>query len=164
MENQSGRRFNDVSLQCGEALRVPRSSRGACFEDFDNDGDVDVVMLNSREAPTLLENRSPTSHGWVEVELVGRTANRDGVGARVWVHAGNRVQVAEVLSGRGYQSHFGSRLHFGLGTLRRVDRIEVRWIGGGRDVIRDIPAAQIIQIHEGGRSFLRPRPAASSRS
>jgi hypothetical protein len=63
--------------------------------------------------------------------------------------------VTEVLSGRGYQSHFGSRLHFGLGQARHIDRIEIRWIGGGRDEIRDIPAQQIIQIHEGGRLYSR---------
>jgi hypothetical protein len=151
LENQNGRRFIDVSKECGLGVVGQHSGRGACFEDFDNDGDVDVVVLNSRELPTLLENRSQSSHGWIEIELVGRNTNRDGVGARVWVKAGNRVQIAEVLSGRSYQSHFGSRLHFGLADRRHIDQIEVRWIGGGRDTIRDIPAGQVIQIHEGGQ-------------
>ena len=153
LENHGGRRFSDVSTECGLGTKGQHSGRGACFEDFDNDGDVDAVVLNSRELPTLLENRRQNAHAWIEIELVGRKTNRDGVGARVWVEAGNRVQVAEVLSGRGYQSHFGTRLHFGLAERQRIDRIEVRWIGGGRDLIRDIPAGQIVQIHEGGRLY-----------
>lgn len=155
LENQKGRRFVDVSQACGIGPRAEHSGRGACFEDFDNDGDVDVVVLNSRELPTLLENRSQTASGWIEIELVGRKTNRDGVGARVRVKSGGRVQVAEVHSGRGYQSHFGSRLHFGLADRRHVEQIEIRWIGGGRDVIRDLAACQIVQIHEGGRQYTR---------
>ncbi len=153
LENKSGRRFVDVSQECGAASRAEHSGRGACFEDFDNDGDIDVVVLNSRELPTLLENQSQTAHGWIEIELVGRNTNRDGVGARVQVTSGDRNQVAVALSGRGYQSHFGSRLHFGLADRRHIDRIEVRWIGGGRDVFRDIPAQQLIQLQEGGRLY-----------
>jgi enediyne biosynthesis protein E4 len=155
LENQKGRRFVDVSQACGIGPRAEHSGRGACFEDFDNDGDVDVVVLNSRELPTLLENRSQAVHGWIEIELVGRKTNRDGVGARVRVKSGGRVQVAEVHSGRGYQSHFGSRLHFGLADQRHVEQVEIRWIGGGRDVIRDLAAGQIVQIHEGGRQYSR---------
>jgi hypothetical protein len=154
LENHDGRRFVDVSRESGVGVRVEYSARGACFEDFDNDGDVDVVVLNSRSLPLLLENRSPP-RGWIEIELVGRKSNRDGVGARVAVTSGNRKQIAEVHSGRGYQSHFGTRLHFGLAERSRVDQIEVRWIGGGRDAIRDVAGGQIVQLHEGGRSFAR---------
>jgi hypothetical protein len=77
------------------------------------------------------------------------TTNRDAVGARVSVVTGDLTQIAEVHSGRGYQSHFGSRLHFGLCNRKRVDRIEVRWIGGGVDVFEDIPADRLITIIEG---------------
>jgi hypothetical protein len=155
LENVSGRRFVDVSAACGLPAKGQHSGRGACFEDFDGDGDVDVIVLNSRELPTLLENSSQPGQGWIAIDLVGRKTNRDGVGARVTVKAGSRVQVAEVLSGRGYQSHFGSRLHFGLGGERHIDQIEVRWIGGGRDVVRDVPAGQVVQIHEGGQLYSR---------
>ena len=155
LENQNGRRFIDVSRECGLGSLGQHSGRGTAYEDFDSDGDIDVVVLNSRELPTVLENQSRTTHGWIQIELVGRTTNRDGVGARVTVATGAGAQVAEVLSGRGYQSHFGSRLHFGLANHRKIDRIEVRWIGGGRDVLRDIPAQQVIQIQEGGRIYSR---------
>ena len=155
LENQNGRRFVDVSKAAGVGVKAEHSGRGSCFEDFDNDGDVDAVILNSRSRPTLLENRSKNAHGWIEIELVGRRANRDGVGARVWVKSEGRVQMAEVLSGRGYQSHFGSRLHFGLAHSQKVDHIEIRWRGGGREVIRDLKAGTIVQICEGGRHYLR---------
>ncbi len=155
LENQDGRRFVDVSRASGIRVRAQYSGRGACFEDFDNDGDVDAVVLNSRASPTLLDNRRTSAHGWIEVEVVGRNTNRDGVGARVRVKSGNLTQAGEVHSGRGYQSHFGSRLHFGLAEHRRVDQIEIRWSGGARDVIRDVPAGRLIQIHEGGRYYLR---------
>ena len=158
LENQAGRKFSDVSKESGIALGPAHSGRGTCFEDFDNDGDIDVVVLNSRELPTLYENQSKSNQGQACARLDRNRARRQKDesrwrGARVWVTAGGKVQVAEVLSGRGYQSHFGSRLHFGLGKARHIDRIEVRWIGGGRDEFRDIPAQQIIQIQEGGRLY-----------
>jgi enediyne biosynthesis protein E4 len=155
LENQSGKRFVDVSRESGVGLRAVHSGRGACFEDLDNDGDVDAVVLNSRALPTLLDNRRANVYGWIEIELVGNKSNRDGVGARVRVKSGNLVQIAEVHSGRGYQSHFGSRLHFGLAQHQRAEQIEIRWSGGARDIIDDVPCNRIIQIHEGGRYFLR---------
>jgi enediyne biosynthesis protein E4 len=150
LENRGGR-FVDVSIECGDGLKPLYSSRGACFEDFDNDGRIDVVVLNSRELPTVMENRT----GRKQLDS-NRTdwpqRQSDGVGARVSViTADNRTQVAEVHSGRGYQSHFGSRLHFGLGKQQHVARVEVRWIGGGRDVVLDLPVNQRVQIREGGR-------------
>jgi hypothetical protein len=84
------------------------------------------------------------------VSLQGVKTNRDGVGARVRVVAGDLIQIDEVHSGRGYQSHFGSRLHFGLGSRGRIDRIEVRWTGGGVDVLEDLAADQLLTIREGG--------------
>ena len=128
--NAGGRKFVDVSEACGDGLLPKRSSRGAGLDDLDNDGDIDVVVLNSRREPTLLRNDSETGKHWIEIQLRGTSANRDGVGAQVRVISGDVVLLDEVHSGRGYQSHFGSRLHFGLGQRDRVDRIEVRWIGG----------------------------------
>ena len=133
LRNTGDGRFVDVSRQSGEGMLVELSSRGAAFDDLDNDGRIDAVILNSRREPTILRNASPAGH-WMQVELRGVKANRDGVGAQVKVVAGDLVQVAEVHSGRGYQSHFGSRLHFGIGAHNQIDRIEVRWIGGGSEV------------------------------
>ncbi len=141
--------FRDVSAEAGDGMRVRRSSRGAAFEDFDNDGDIDVVVLNSRREPTLLRNDSPRAHHWLQIDLRGVRANRGGVGARVKVTAGDLTLHDEVHAGRGYQSHFGSRLHFGLGTRAKVDRIEVKWLGGGTDTILGVGVDRRVTITEG---------------
>ncbi len=150
-----GGKFVNVSDRCGLGSLAKHSARGAAFDDLDNDGDVDVVILNSRERPTILRNMYYELGGqnhWLQVRLQGVKTNRDGVGARVKVVAGGLVLCDEVHSGRGYQGHFGSRLHFGLGSHGRVDRVEVRWIGGGVDVVGDVAADRIVTLREGGGS------------
>ena len=126
------------------------SSRGAAFDDLDNDGDIDVVILNSRETPTVLRNDSENKGHWVQVRLIGVKTNRCGIGASVKVVAHDLTLVDEVHTGRGYQSHYGTRLHFGLGKRDRLDRIEVRWIGGGVDVFDDIAVDKRVTLTEGG--------------
>jgi hypothetical protein len=147
--NTGDARFTDVSDRCGDGLAVVASSRGVALDDLDNDGDVDAVVLNANAQSTVLRNDSETGHHWLQVRLVGVTGNRDGVGARVCITAGDLVQVAEVHSGRGYQSHFGNRLHFGLGPRNRIDRIEVRWTGGGTDVFEDVSPDQLTVLIQG---------------
>jgi len=142
--------FLDVSGISGDGMQIELSSRGAAFEDLDNNGRVDVVVLNSRREPSLLRNESRTEHHWLQVQLRGVHANRDGVGARVRLTAGDQVRVAEVHSGRGYQSHWGTRLHFGLGSSSRIERLEVHWPGGHVDVLQDIGADRLLSITEGG--------------
>ena len=128
---------------------------------YDNDGDVDVdvVILNSRREPTILRNDSPGKNHWLQVQLHGTRGNRDGVGAQVRLHAGTMVLVDEVHSGRSYQSHYGTRLPFGLGRAERVDRIEVNWIGGGNDVLEDIPVAQCLIVEQGNTISTTSNPA-----
>jgi len=147
--NTGDGKFVNVSDRCGDGLAVKLASRGAAFDDLDNDGDIDVVILNSRREPTVLRNDSPAVNHWLQVHLRGTKTNRDGVGAHVKVTAGHRTQIAEVHSGRAYQSHYGMRLHFGLGKQDRIDRVEVRWIGGGVDVLKDVPADRLLTIQEG---------------
>ena len=144
--------FVDVSDSSGDGMAVKLSSRAAGFDDLDNDGDVDVVILNSRRGPTILSNESASGNHWIEIRLRGTKTNRDGVGARVKVVTGDLTQIDEVHSGRGYQSHHGMRLHFGLAGRERVDRIEVRWIGGGVDLLHDVDADQFITVTEGESS------------
>jgi len=142
--------FRNVSGQCGDGLQTQRSSRGAAFDDLDNDGDLDVVVLNSRREPTILRNDSiRKANHWLELELRGTQTNRDGVGARVTVKAGSLTLVDEVHSGRGYQSHYGTRLHFGLGEQARVDQVVVRWIGGSTDTVKPITVDRLMTISEG---------------
>ena len=142
-------KFANISDKAGDGLAVKLSSRGAVFGDLDNDGDIDAVILNSRREPTILRNDSPTKNHWLQIRLRGTKTNRDGVGARVKVIAGKSMQVDEVHSGQGYQSHYGMRLHFGLGKIDKIDRVEVRWIGGGVDVIKNVKVDQILKITEG---------------
>ncbi|MDP6544829.1 MAG: CRTAC1 family protein [Phycisphaerae bacterium] len=142
-------KFVDVSRKSGDGMAVKLSSRGAAFDDLDNDGDVDAVILNSRREPTILRNDSKSGNNWIQIRLRGTKTNRGGVGARVKVVSGNLTQIDEVHSGRGYQSHYGTRLHFGLGKRDRIDRVEVRWIGGGVDVIKNVRVDQLLKITEG---------------
>ena len=147
--NTGDGKFTNMSDRSGNGLLPVFASRGAAFDDLDNDGDVDVVILNSRQAPTILRNDSQNDHHWIQIRLQGVETNRDGVGANVKVIAGDLTRVDEVHSGRSYQSHYGSRLHIGLGTRDRIDRIEVRWIGGSMDVFEDIAVDQLLSITEG---------------
>jgi hypothetical protein len=141
--------FVDVSNTAGDGLRVKAVARGIAFDDFDNDGRLDGVILSSRRPPVVLRNTSPEGYHWLAIRLQGCRANRDGVGAHVKVVAGDLVQLAEVHSGRGYQSHYGTRLPFGLGGRSRVDRLEVHWPGGGVDVFHDVAADRQMTIVEG---------------
>ncbi len=130
MANDGRGRFSDVSTSSGPGLEVAESSRGAAFGDLDHDGDIDCVILNANAKPTFLENRSPSTGSWIDIRLVGTLVNRDAVGAKVQILAGGQKQFAMVHAGRGYQSHYGTVLHFGLGTAASVDEIEVTWPGG----------------------------------
>jgi enediyne biosynthesis protein E4 len=152
LQNGASGKFVNVSQPSGLNTLPPHSARGVAFDDMDNDGDVDLVVLNSREQPTLLRNMYRELAGgnhWLQLRFQGVKTNRDGVGARVRVTCGDLVLVDEVHSGRGYQSHWGSRIQFGLGEHDRVERVEVRWIGGGIDVWNEIPADQLMTVVEG---------------
>jgi hypothetical protein len=151
LKNTGNGKFIDISNDSGDGMKIKLSSRGAGFDDLDNDGDVDVVVLNSRREPTILRNDSPSQGHWLQVHLIGIKTNRDGVGAHVKVVAGDLTLIDEVHSGRGYQSHYGSRLHFGLGDRKHIDRIEVHWIGGGIDVFRNVAVDKLVILTEGGK-------------
>jgi len=152
LRNTGKGKFEDVSQHCGDGLLPEFVSRGIALDDLDNDGDTDVVVLNSRDRPTVLRNmlyeRGSPSH-WLQVQLRGVAGNRDGVGARVEVLADGLRLVDEVHSGRGYQSHWGSVLHFGLGERRQVEEIVVRWIGGGVSRFCDVGVDRRIVLIEG---------------
>ncbi len=145
-------RFVDVSAAAGLHDVALHSARGAAFDDLDDDGDVDVVVLNSREAPTILRNldreRGGANH-WLGLRLVGTRGNRDGVGAKVIVTAGGRERVDEVHSGRGYQGHWGSRLHFGLGEAGAIERVVVRWVGGRTESFAVAGVDRTVTLKEG---------------
>ena len=160
LHNTGAGRFENVTEKCGDGLNVKLSSRGAAFDDLDNDGDLDAVILNARREPTILRNESNLSNGWLQVELRGKKSNREGIGARVTVVAGEQTQIDEVHSGRSYQCDFGTRLQFGLGA-KSVDEIRVKWLGGGVDVVRNAGRNRLVTVVEGQGAVSE---AASARS
>ena len=97
----------------------------------------------------MLRNECVGGNHWIRCQLRGTRTNRDGIGARIRVVSGDLTQVDEVHSGRGYQSHYGTAVHFGIGQRQRIERVEVRWIGGGTDVLRDLEPDRVITIVEG---------------
>jgi enediyne biosynthesis protein E4 len=140
--------FVNVSAKSGDGPMVKRSARGAAFDDLDNDGDIDVVILNSRKGPTIMRNESACGN-WLQVRLAGTRANRDAVGARVKLFAGDLTLVDEVHSGRGYQSDYGRRLHFGLGKREKIDRVEVHWPGGRTNAVAAPRLNALLTVTEG---------------
>jgi hypothetical protein len=142
--NDGGGRFERVP----DALAA-HSSRGAAFGDFDNDGDVDILVMNMNEPPSLLRNGYSGSNNWIELKLEGTRSDRMALGATVLVTAGGRTQARALLSQSSYYSHDDARLHFGLGAAARADKIEVRWPSGHVDTLKDVPGRRVVEIREG---------------
>jgi hypothetical protein len=141
--------FEEVSDLCGPAVLELHSSRGCAFGDFNNDGNVDVLIFNMSEPPSLLQNANASGNHWLSVKCVGTRSNRSAIGARVIVEAGGRRQIREVLSGSSYLSQSDLRQHFGLGTARKADQVEVHWLGGRVDRVSNLDADQFVTIEEG---------------
>jgi hypothetical protein len=142
-------RFENVTDRSGPGPVSVHSSRGAAFGDVDNDGDVDVLVMNMNEPPSLLRNDSPAGRSWLEIVLESTSGNRFGLGATVIVTAGGRRQARAVLSQSSYASHDDLRLHFGLGNALRAEAVEVRWPSGRVDVRRDVKVRRLVTIREG---------------
>ena len=147
--NRNGVRFEDVTALSGPGPVTPHSSRGAAFGDFDNDGDVDLLIMNMNEPPSLLRNDYTGANGWLQVKLEGTRSNRMGLGAAVVVSAGGYEHRQVLLSQASYYSHNDLRLHFGLGRSAKADAIEVFWPSGQRDVLRDVEGRRLVTISEG---------------
>src|SRR6516164_397828 len=150
--------FEEVSQLCGAAVLEPHSSRGCAFGDFDNDGNIDVLVWNMNEPPSLLKNENRSGNHWLSVKTAGTKSNRSGIGARVTVTAGGRRQIREVLSGSSYISQSDLRQHFGLGPARKADEIEIRWPCGQVDKVIGVDADQFVTVLE-GRGLLSSRSA-----
>lgn len=130
LRNQVGKKFVDISSRAGDGMQVEKVSRAAACEDLDLDGDLDLIVLNLNSTPTLLRNDTISPHHWIQLNLIGTHSSRDAIGARVTIQTKYGAQVQEVMSGRGYQSHYGHSLYFGVGDATLVERIEVKWLGG----------------------------------
>jgi hypothetical protein len=146
--NLGGGRFEELMEQAGPGVAAAHSSRGCAFGDFDNDGDVDVLVVNLNETPSLLRNDVSGGHHWIKVKLIGVKSNRSAIGARVLARYGGKVQAQEVLAQSSFYSVDDRRLHFGLGQERTVD-LEIRWPSGAKDVLLKLKPDRIITIKEG---------------
>jgi hypothetical protein len=143
-------RFKDVSSQMGPGIAEHFSSRGAAFGDFDNDGDIDALILNLNDLPSLLRNDGGNAQNWIKLKLIGTSCNRTAIGARVRVVTGAHAQMDEVHSGASVMSQSDLRLHFGLGKSKTVDLIEVKWPTTQKtERFTALKANQILTIREG---------------
>ena len=146
--NLGGGRFEDVSQKSGPAILAANLGRGCAFGDFDNDGDVDVIVNNLDGPPTLLRNDGASGNHSVLIKCVGTRSNRSGIGARVRVTCGTHRQIGEVMSGSSYYSQNDLRLHFGVGRAAAVDAVEVTWPSGLKEAFKDLPANHLFVIQE----------------
>ena len=140
-------RFEEYA-EDGGALSLKRVSRGAAFGDYDDDGDIDVLVANVAAQPTLMRNDGASGH-WVRLRLEGRDSNRAGIGTRVEVTSGGQVQTDEVRSGASYLSQSDVQLHFGLGTATSIERVVVYWPSGRVEEYADLGVNQEHLLVEG---------------
>lgn len=138
--------FKDISKTCGSGFAPIENSRGVATEDFDMDGDVDIIILNALARPTVIRNDSHPMQHWLQLDLKGKLSSRDGTGTRVTVEVAGKKIVKEVHSGRGYQSSFGQRLHFGLGDAKSASILNIRWPSGESQVLVDVAGDQILTV------------------
>jgi hypothetical protein len=149
--NLGNGKFAELGEEAGPGIAARHLSRGCAFGDFDNDGDLDVVIMNQNEPPSLLRNDAPPANHWLKVRLEGTKSNRSAIGGRVVVRYGGKTQAQEVMSQSSYVSANDPRLHFGLGAEKIAD-IEVRWPLGGSDMFKNVAAGQLAIIREGSES------------
>lgn len=144
-----GGKFEDVSPMAGPGISARHSSRGAAFGDYDNDGDIDVLVMNMDQAPSLLRNDSKSPHKWIKLALQGTKSNRAAIGATVMLRAGGLTQTASVQSQSSYLSMNDRRLHFGLGQADTVEKITVLWPSGASEQFPAITAGRLYRLLEG---------------
>ena len=148
-ENLGDGTFVEVSQVSGEGLKIKKVSRGAAFGDYDDDGDLDIFVLNINDRPTLLRNDGGNENNWLMVKTIGTESNRDGIGARIEVRCGGLTQSAEIRSGASYLSHNDLRAHFGLGQRETIDLLVVRWPSGLEERFENLSANRLVVLQEG---------------
>jgi hypothetical protein len=149
-------RFEELIDEAGPGVAAAHTSRGCAFGDFDNDGDVDIVVMNMNEPPSLLRNDVSGNGHWLKVLLIGVKSNRSAIGARVIARYGGRTQAQEVTAQSSFYSANERRLHFGLGAATSAD-LTVRWPTGATEQIPNIAADHLIVIREGAGILRRQK-------
>lgn len=147
-ENVGNGKFKDVSTESGKYFLKELVGRGACFGDYDNDGDIDGYIVNLNDRGSFLRNNKGNQNNWISLNLIGTSSNRDGVGARIKLTAGGKVYVAQKKSTTGYLSQNDPRIHFGLAKNEKIDRIEIKWPSGITQVLENIKVNQILPVKE----------------
>ena len=147
-QNSGDGTFTDVSETSGAYFTQALVGRAAATADYDNDGDTDIVIMNSNQRAVLLRNDGGNTKNWIGIKLVGSRSNRDGIGAKVTVVAGGKTQVAEVKSGSSYASGSDTRLRFGLAEDQHIEKITIVWHGGPTQVLKDVSVNQVLTIVE----------------
>ena len=162
-QNRGGR-FAAVGDQMGAGWAVAKVSRAASLGDMDNDGDVDLLIVNLNDTPTLLRNDGGNRNNWLGLKLIGSESNRDAIGAQVRVRADGLDLVREVHRGYGFQAGHDQRLLIGLGPHEQIDEVEIRWPTGRRQVLESPPLRRYLEIHEGrGEVVVDPSNDAKER-
>jgi hypothetical protein len=146
--NLGNGKFADISETAGPAFAERHAARGAAFGDYDNDGAIEVLVNNQNELPSLLKQSTSPANHWVLLKLTGMHSNRSALGAQVKLTAAGRTQVDVVRSGGSYLSQNDLRLHFGLGSARLVERVEIEWPSGTHQTLRDLPVDRVTAIEE----------------
>ena len=147
-QNSGDGTFRDVSETAGAYFTQALVGRAAATADYDNDGDTDIVIMNSNQRAVLLRNDGGNAKNWIGIKLVGSRSNRDGIGAKVTVVAGGKTQIAEVKSGSSYASGSDTRLRFGLAEEQHIEKITIVWHGGHTQVLKDVSVNQVLTIVE----------------
>lgn len=163
--NRGDGKFDEVGLQSGPGFAVRKVGRGLATADYDNDGDLEIMVSTMNSSPELLRHAHKNPNHSIVVKTLGTKSNRDGIGAEVKVVAGNLTQFDTVRSGGSYLSSSDVRLHFGLGSRAAIDRIEVRWPSGQTDTVANPPLDHVLVIKEGqglagSKAFAKPRSLA----
>jgi len=141
--------FSDISEKSGQGMSLKKVSRGAALGDYDNDGDIDIVITNSNQPPDLLRNDGGNKNNWLMIKTVGTKSNRSGIGARIKILSQGKMQSDEVRSGSGYLSQNDLRVFFGLGKNAKVELVEIHWPSGIVQKIEDVKANQLLIVTEG---------------
>lgn len=147
-ENIGNGKFKDISLERGQYFREENVGRGACLGDYDNDGDIDIYIVNLDSQGMFLRNNKGNQNNWITLNLVGQTSNKDGIGSRIKLIAGGKVQTTQKKSTTGYLSQNDHRIHFGLMKNDIVESIEIKWPSGKLQILENIKANQILKIIE----------------
>ena len=148
LKNNRDGTFVDVSASAGKSFNVPDAHRGTAFGDLNNGGRIDIVSSSLNSKPEILSNRSENLNHWLLIALVGKRSNRDGLGARLKITTASGTQYNHATTSVGYGSSSDKRVHFGLGTCAKVDRIEIAWPSGIKQVLKDVAANQILTVAE----------------